>query len=61
MWKYVFNTSLVAKSNSRNFYEKIVRESGYNMFVWNGEIYRVPAVGEDFLSQPLRLKVEEIR
>jgi len=61
LWKFIFNTNHILQGNSINTVIETIRKSGYKLFSWNGEIYRVPNEKKDHpMSQPIGINVEDI-
>lgn len=65
MWKFIFNThQLIFVKSHNNSLESvipIIRQSGYPMFTFNGNVYRVPNKEKaDPLSEPLGFCVKDI-
>ena len=58
LWRAVFNTNHLGLRNNIEQLMPIIRKSGYPMFTWNGNVYRVPKKEEAVpLSEPLGISV----
>lgn len=60
LWKFIFNPSNRIDGTITKAMP-FIRQSGYKLFTWNGDIYRVPnSVKADPLSQPLGITIQDI-
>ena len=58
--QYIFHTNGITMMNIEEFVS-VARQLNFSMFLWNGDIYRVPDnPNDDVFGQPLRIKLSDI-
>lgn len=60
LWEFVFNSEHRRGWSVKEAAE-MARAAEYPMFTWNGEVFRVPPEGAEPLSQPVGIKISNIR